>query len=127
MQRVEDVKAVMPAICARNAAQLLTEKKEFYFRLDLSGADLRYVSLLEATSLGNSDLQPPPGASANLEGVFLTGAELSGANLRGCKGLTQEQIEQAKADSDNRPNLEGVFDTKTGKPLAWRGKASKQT
>ena len=151
----EDVEAVMPAICARSAAQLLTEEKEFYFQLDLSGADLRYVSFLLATSLGNSDLQPPPGASANLEGAFLngadlsgailmwsnlkntsfydanlegavlTGADLSGADLRDCKGLTQEQIDQAKADSDNRPDLEGMVDARTGKPLVWRGRASR--
>ena len=124
----EDVQATMPTICARSEVQVLAEKKEIYFRLDLSGADLHGISLLEATSLGSSDRRPPissanlegaflhganlsgaglvfsnlKGASlyrANLEGAFLHGADLSGANLRGCEGLTQEQLDQAKADS----------------------------
>ena len=142
----------MPTICARSEVQILAEKEEYYFLLDLSGADLHGISLLEATSLGSADLRPPissanlegaslhganlsdttllfsnlKGASfyrANLGGASLHGANLSGANLGGCKRLTQEQIDQAEADSDNPPKLEGVVDAKTGKPLVWCGRS----
>ena len=147
----EDVHAVLPLICIRSKLQIEIEEKEFYFNLDLSGADLHGVSLLRVASLGNSDMEPPPGASANLEradlvrtnlssaalvfanlkgahfynanleGAFLNGTILSGAHLSGCKGLTQEQIDRATADSDNPPKLEGVVDADTGKLLVWRG------
>ena len=41
-----------------------------------------------------------------------------------CRGLTQEQINRAKADPDNPPNLEGVIDAGAGEPLVWAGKAT---
>ena len=80
-------------------------------RVDLTGADLldaklRRVNLVEA----------------NLEGANLDGANLTGAfDMRGCKGLTQEQLDKAVAREDNPPNLKGVVDAETGKPLVWRG------
>ena len=150
----EDVQAVMPAICVRSELQIEMEGKEFYFKLDMSGADLHGLSLLKVASLGNSNLQPSPGISVNLEGAFLTGtnlsgaalvfanlkdallyganlkdafltrSNLSGADLRHCEGLTQKQIDQATASTDNPPNLEGVVDANTGKPLVWRGASS---
>ena len=152
----EDVQAVMPAICVRSELQIEMEGKEFYFKLDLSGADLHGLSLLKVASLGNSNLQPSPGISVNLEGAFLTGtnlsgaalvfanlkdallyganlkdafltrSNLSGADLRHCEGLTQKQIDQATASTDNPPNLEGVVDANTGKPLVWRGASSSE-
>ena len=57
-------------------------------------------------------------------GLDLSGAHLSGANLEHVhEGPTQEQIDQAIADPDTPPNLEGVVDAKTGKPLVWRGQS----
>ena len=79
----EDVRAAMLTISARSEVQILAEKEEFYSLLDLSGADLHGISLLEATSLGSlgsSDLRSPI-SSANLEGASLSGANLSGATL----------------------------------------------
>ena len=129
----EDVQAIMPAICVRSELQIEIEEKEFYFNLDLSGADLHGVSLLRVASLGNSNLQPRPGISANLkgaflscsnlsgahlvfanlkdaqffganlEGAFLSRSNLSGADLRDCKGLTQDQIDQAVARPPDKP------------------------
>ena len=148
----EDVKAVMPAICARNAAQIEIEKKKSYFIVDLAGADLLNVNLFTAAIAGN----PKPRFKANLEGALLVGTDLSGAvlnlsnlkranfyranlkeaeligtdldeaNLERCKGLTQDQIDYAIADSGNPPNLAGVVDAKTGVPLVWRVLAAKQ-
>ena len=152
----EDVHAVLPLICIRSKLQIEIEEKEFYFNLDLSGADLHGVSLLRVSSLGNSDMEPPPGPSANLEradlartnlsgaalvfanlkgahfydanleGAFLNGTILAGAHLSGCKGLTQEQIDRATADSDNPPKLESVVDVNTGRPLVWRNASSRR-
>ena len=73
----EDVRAAMLTICARSEVQILAEKEEFYSLLDLTGADLHGISLLEATSLGSlgsSDLRLPI-SSANLEGASLSGRE----------------------------------------------------
>ena len=36
-------------------------------------------------------------------------------------GLTQAQLDDACADPDNPPKLDGVLDAVTGKPLVWRG------
>ena len=62
--------------------------------------------------------------AANVSGAYLTNANLSGAkfSFRGddpAKGLTQSQLDSARADPDNPPNLEGVVDAETGKPLVW--------
>ena len=51
----------------------------------------------------------------------MTHTNLAGADLNGCEGLTQKQIDRARADPDNSPNLEGVLDAESGKPIVWRG------
>ena len=94
------------------------------------GADLRRANLTGANLTG-----------ANLSLVVLTGADLTDANLSGADfsrnymkkdlpssgevspatGLTQNQLDGAKADPDNPPYLEGVLDSITKRPLVWRG------
>ena len=170
----EDVQAVMTAVGERSEAQIAIEEEKAY-RLDLIGANLKFVRLFDAV-LGNVDLLKADltnavliGAklkSAKLTGAKLTGANLedadlkstrlfdvnlgsvkltganlksarlidvnledallihtnlSGADLEGCKGLTQKQLNEVVADSDNPPKLEGVVDAKTGRPLVWCG------
>ena len=169
----EDVQAVMTAVGERSEAQIAIEEEKEY-RLDLIGADLKFVRLFDAV-LGNVDLLKADltnagliGAklkSAKLTGAKLTGANLedadlkstrlidvklgsvnltganlkstrlidvnledallihtnlSGADLEGCKGLTQKQLNEAVADSDNPPKLEGVVDANTGNSIVWR-------
>ena len=144
----EDVQAVMTAVGERSEAQIAIEEEKEY-RLDLIGADLKFVRLFDAV-LGNVDLLKADltnavliGAklkSAALTGAKLTGANLksarlidvnledallihtnlSGADLEGCKGLTQKQLNEAVADSDNPPKLEGVVDANTGNSIVWR-------
>ena len=91
---------------------------------NLGGADLGRANLRRVMALGVRLNQ------VNLDGADLDGADLAGAdpqanltgtNLKNCKGLTQEQIDEAVADSDNPPTLEGVIDANTGEPLVWRG------
>ena len=78
----------------------------------------RSAAQIEIEKQGDYILNLPP---TNLNDVFLHGANLTGTNLKNCKGLTQEQIDEAVADSDNPPTLEGVVDANTGEPLVWRG------
>lgn len=145
----EDVQAVMGAICARSTSQIEVEKKE-YCPLDLSGADLKGVNLFDASLehwdprsgklfrakmekvrlnrtnlsgafLTGANLKGAHFYGANFKGAHLIGADLSGAALKGCEGLTQEQLDQARTSTDTPPDLEGVVDAETGKPLVWRG------
>ena len=131
----EDVQAIMTAVRERSEAQIEIEK-EGEHRMNLSGANLNDAKLWEVKlNRANLDRVDLTGADlldaklkrvnlveANLEGANLDGANLTGAfDMRGCKGLTQEQIDQAVALPDNPPNLEGVVDANTGKLLVWRG------
>ena len=93
---------------------------------DLSGAHF-YDANLELAILINADLSGAYLVGANLCGVDFTGTNLSGATLsfdngsEPAKGLTQSQLDRARADPNNPPKLTGVVDAETGKPLVWRG------
>ncbi len=82
---------------------------------EMKSAELDHAELIDA-KLIDAKL-----AGAKLAGAKLAGAKLNHADLRNCEGLTQKQIDQATADSDAPPNLEGVVDTSTGELLVWRG------
>ena len=118
---------------------------------NLSGADLRAASLRDAklggadlsnANLGGSgaDLNGAELAQANLAGANLGNADLAGANLTDAivsgadfshdwrdgtaspaRGLTQKQLNEAKADPTSPPILDGVIDPETNKPLVWNG------
>ena len=77
---------------------------------DLSGAVLSGAKLVNATL-----------SNAQLKDSLLLEVDLSGADLSEVTGLKQAQLDQARADPDNPPKLEGAFDAETGKPLIWRG------
>ena len=89
------------------------------------GADLSKAKLIGAdlTSayFGGSD---PPSSHSRIALIssHFEGANLSGADLRDVKNLTQEQLDEARADPKNPPKLEGTVDAETGEPLVWRGK-----
>ena len=91
---------------------------------DLSGAHF-FDANLELAILKKADLSGAYLFGANLSGVDFTGTNLSGARLSldngsdSVTGLTQSQLDSARADPDNPPNLEGVVDAETGKPLVW--------
>ena len=86
----------------------------------LTGGTLSMANLSRAT-LTRANLTRAILLYADLTDVVLENANLSSVILKGCKGLTQEQIDQAVADEDNPPNIEGVVDANTGRPLVWRG------
>ena len=88
----EDVQAVMTAVGERSEAQIAIEE-EMEYRLDLIGADLKFVRLDDAV-LDNVNL-----IDADLTSAVLFGAKLKGAYLRGTN------FENAKLF---RANLGGV-------------------
>ena len=63
----------------------------------------------------------------DLEDADLTGTSFSrdrgiGGRQNPAKGLTQAQLDEARSDPDNPPDLEGVLDAETGEQLVWQGK-----
>ena len=83
---------------------------------DLSGARLVMADMSGATFL-DADL-----TSANIAEAILSGVEFSVGRQQTAKGLTQAQLDDARADPDNPPELTGVLDAGSGEPLVWRGK-----
>ena len=119
--------------------------------VNLSGADLRRANLsgaifqdakasnalferanLSRASFLGADLSGARLMMADMSGAHFLDADLTNANISGVKfscggqqtaqGLTQAQLDDARADPDNPPELTGVLDAGSGEPLVWRGK-----
>ncbi len=97
---------------------------------DLSGSFFLESKLSQAHILG-SDLSGARILRTDMSGALLRDTNLTGTYFydpRGgtgsspVTGLTQAQLDAARADPDNPPRLDGVLDAETGKPLVWRGK-----
>ena len=103
----EDILSAMDVIVSRHPAQIEFEEKGGFVP-NLSRAIL---------------------FRTNLSGAVLTGENLSGADqshaeepgLYEVLDLTQAQLDEAVADPDNPPKLEGVLNAETGEQLVWRG------
>ena len=91
-------------------------------RVVFSNAGLADVNL-ETAYLFQADLTDALLINADLSRAFLEKANLSGTDLRGARGLTQEQLDKACADPDNPPELGDTLDAETGKLLIWRGRS----
>ena len=83
---------------------------------DLSRANLTYT-VLRGADLSDTNLFGAVFARANLSGT-----KFSDNGERPARGLTQYQLDEAWADLDNPPYLEGVVDASTGEPLEWRNR-----
>lgn len=134
-----DLQEIMREIGQRSDAQIEIDEllQEDYSRLDLSYAELPRVFLvgvnlsgfnLSGANLAGAALVDADLIAIDLSGADLTGADLSdsnltGANFRGCKGLTQEQLDEVKANDKNPPILSHTLDAETGEQLVWRGKS----
>ena len=102
-----------------------------YFRASkLPGARI-FKSNLSGATLSDADLSGARILRTDMSGATLSDTDLSGTYFhdpRGGKatepvtGLTQGQLDEACADPDNPPKLDGVLDAETGEPLVWRGK-----
>ena len=140
-QRVrEDVQAIIDIMRKRSEKSIALERKA-KFVLDLRAANLRYASLADMnlthafllkTNLSNARLNSTilSGAvfyKADLSAANLTSTDLSGAQFSNpdnasrtaAIGLTQVQLDNARADPEKPPNLEGLMDAKTGNSLVW--------
>ncbi len=108
----------------------------------LHGATL-YGTNLERASMNRAGLSAVEGAVANFTNASLRRADLSHANMQGAKfrhaelegadltgtvfieggleanGLTQNQIDLAKADENTPPIIEGLLDAETEQRLRW--------
>jgi len=110
---------------------------------DLSSVDIR-TSDLSNTHFLHSKLQGAVISKSNLFGAEIKTTDMAGAKIPGTDlsgtyfydphggtatsrvtGLTQAQLDEARADSDNPPKLDGVLDAETGKPLVWRDEPRK--
>ena len=110
----------------------------------LSTANLNGAMLLRA-DLSNAKVMGTNFSGAVLKDSILSGAEFTGTPLPqealnvinnhlpaiapevskvniAATGLTQSQLNEARADPNNPPRLDGVVDAETGKPLVWHGK-----
>ena len=83
---------------------------------NLSGAILWEANLARAT------LQKTNLTRARLKNADLSGARLSLDGEHQAIGLTQGQLNRARADPNTPPQLDGVVDAETGEQLIWRGK-----
>ena len=96
----------------------------------LSWAQLRHANFTRAElagiSLFGADLTNASFHGADLQDAILYKAILSGASFSvnsglPAKNLKQEQLDDAIADPEKPPKLEGVKDADTGEQLEWRG------
>ena len=117
----EDTQAAMDVIGSRNQTLIEFEETEnFVPNLSgITGLTLEYANLSGAV-LANVNLSGSVLSDANLSDSVLSNANLSSARLQGVKGLIQDQLDEAVADPDNPPILDGVLDA-DGNQLIWRG------
>lgn len=146
----EDVQAAITAVGGRSKRGLSYEKAGD-FRLNLYGASLKWARLtssnLSGADLTRANVMHADLRCADLSRAILGGADLRDASLKGTDlsgayigpdflpdpsgqlgdveymALTQDQLDEAKADSNNPPKLDSeAFDHATGKLLVWHGK-----
>ena len=90
-------------------------------RAILTGVDFRHANLTDAKFWG-ANLSKAKLFDANLSGADLCGIDArSTAYKQPVCNFTQAQLDEAVADCDNPPKLEGVLDAETGEQLVWRG------
>lgn len=95
---------------------------------NLSGATFLRADLSRAR-LDRADLTGAEFLDANLIGTNLAEANLSGVQFSAdgrqpATGLTQSQLDQARAALDNPPNLLNTLDAETGEQLVWHGESA---
>ena len=110
----------------------------YLVKANLAGADMRSANLVGANfmnaDLSNaflfgadlSDLQPQDGdptaavqSPLRFKKAGISNTRFSYEGMYPAEGLTQDQLNNACADSGNGPILAGVVDAVTGDPLVW--------
>ena len=105
---------------------------------DLLGASVAGASILDSDLTGvkfaNANLTDTRFPSTKLYGANFYMASLDGADFSGAvlswengkyvvTGLTQKQLDKAKVNPSNPPDLTGVVEVGSGKPLKWSEKS----
>ena len=85
------------------------------------GTDLSGARLVKADMSGAQFLDADV-TSANMAEANLSGVKFSVGGPQTVQGLTQAQLDDARADPNDLPELTGVLDAGSGEPLVWRGK-----
>lgn len=85
-------------------------------------ADLSRSLLMEADLSGASVLDTDL-TSANISDANISGVQFSSCGQLPATGLTQSQLDQARAHSENPPKLLGVLDAETNQQLVWHGRS----
>ena len=123
-QTREDVQDAMRPISNRSDGDIELEKKETFrldlINVDLDGADLSRANLTDA-NLAFANLTGADLSNAILTDAHLPFANLTGTDFSGAVGVTQDELDQAKADPNSPPKLDGAHNAETGAPLEWRG------
>ena len=120
----EDVENIVQAVGKRSEFEIELESKE-NFRVDFWGVELPGTFLSEMNFTGVSfvraNLAGAIFGNAKLLNAALWDANLSGAIFVLSHNLTQEQLDQVRADQNNLPDVDGILDAETGQPLVWTG------
>ena len=85
----------------------------------LADARLNQTKLLRAF-LTEADLSNAMVVRSNLSGADLADANLSGVHILQATGLSQKELDRARADTNNPPILVECIDSETGQALVWR-------
>ena len=122
--------AVLQTVDLSGATIQRTNFSDSQIKADLSGSSLLDVKLIDA-HLDRSDMSGATIFRTNMSGAWLRDVNLSGTYFYDphggtaaspVTGLTQAQLDAARADPDNPPKLDGVLDAETGEQLVWRGR-----
>ena len=123
-QAREDVVNIVQAIGKRTSFEIELERKEKYpvglQRVELPGAGF-YQMDFTGINMSKANLSYAMILDTILLNTWLHDANLSGTQFIAGHNLTQEQLDQARAELDNPPDVRGVLDAKTGNPLIWTG------
>ena len=131
-----DIQAVMEAIGAYDKLvpaldmRILNLREADLRKIHLLGANLSGADLMGANLSGavlpNTNLSSAVLAVANLSDAVWPFVNLTGANLEHVKGVTQRQLDLARADPSRPPELGSkTLDAETNQPLVWQGRPLK--
>lgn len=129
-----DVQEALNAIAFCHDSNIKIETTANYW-INLRGADLRGADFSDM-NLSRAPLGYLPPTTfyqmittsrytdmrdTKLDNTSFLGTNLAHVNLSEATGLTQGTLESARADPDDAPKLDGVFDADTGEPIVWNG------
>ena len=135
----DDIQEALNAIAFSHDRNLIIEAENDHW-LNLRGADLR-GSDLSVMNLSRAPLRWTKPTSvyqmfatgrftdmrgAKMDNVSLLSTNLSLVDLSHATGLTQYEVNGARADHDKIPKLDGAVDANTEKPLVWNDRSSQE-